>query len=521
MTKNEDLFIIDANFFICLLSIEVREIIKNLQKASQELNLKLYTTESVFEEIKASNKIKQNLRKIISIENIEENKIKDLKNKLKKKNIRFPAQDNDLSLIQLAITLLNEIKVNQVNLVTDDFKLAKNTAILYPKEINVLSLSSFLLKIHREIPKSQMRNYFKNVWQQSLNYTLGYIIERSKIYPAESKITWLIERAVSVTENSIITQDSYLDEGKIEFGIGSSKYNQELNIAENYIEGKPISQSEEELVENIINFLENLKISREYLKRSREAIIKNDSKQAVKFLKKGNGFLVSLLQLALGQLKKMDDYEIVENLICSEISKMEFLRAFLLVSLGHINSAIDSLERAALFSTIIHNHTTCLTLNYVKALILLFHGLYANSIMAYNFTEELAEVYKDENLKLKCLIGKAIALYMEGELEDKNTAMAIMSEISEIDFKEKIFDAIIVFSELGDYFLALGHSQLATNLYNEALEMTIDAGQDYKIDILVEKLKRAYIATVINGFCNEEDIVKNIDVLLDKAYRVK
>ncbi|MFO7795274.1 MAG: hypothetical protein ACQERB_02740 [Promethearchaeati archaeon] len=521
MTKNEDLFIIDANFFICLLSIEVREIIKNLQKASQELNLKLYTTEAVFEEIKAPDKIKQNLRQIISIENIEEKQINELKNKLKKKNIRFPAQDNDLSLIQLAITLLSEIKVNQVNLVTDDFKLAKNTAILYPKKINVLSLSSFLLKIHREIPKSQMRNYFKNVWQQSLNYTLGYIIERSKIYPAESKITWLIERAVSVTENSIITQDSYLDESKIEFGIGSSKHNEELNIAENYIEGKPISQSEEEVVENIINFLENLKISREYLKRSREAIIKNDSNQAVKFLKKGNGFLVSLLQLALGQLKKMDDYEIVENLICSEISKMEFLRAFLLVSLGHINSAIDSLERAALFSTIIHNHTTCLTLNYVKALILLFHGLYANSIMAYNFTEELAEVYKDENLKLKCLIGKAIALYMEGELEDKNTAMAIMSEISEIDFKEKIVDAIIVFSELGDYFLALGHSQLATNLYNEALEMTIDAGQDYKIDILVEKLKRAYIATVINGFCNEEDIVKNIDVLLDKAYTVK
>ena len=521
MTKSENLFIIDANFFICLLSIKVREIIKNIQKASQELNLKLYTTEAVFEEIKAPDKIKQNLRQIISIENIEEKEINELKNKLKKKNIRFPAQDNDLSLIQLAITLLSEIKVNQVNLVTDDFKLAKNTAILYPKKINVLSLSSFLLKIHREIPKSQMRNYFKNVWQQSLNYTLGYIIERSKIYPAESKITWLIERAVSVTENSIITQDSYLDESKIEFGIGSSKHNEELNIAENYIEGKPISRSEEEVVENIINFLENLKISREYLKRSREAIIKNDSNQAVKFLKKGNGFLVSLLQLALGQLKKMDDYEIVENLICSEISKMEFLRAFLLVSLGHINSAIDSLERAALFSTIIHNHTTCLTLNYVKALILLFHGLYANSIMAYNFTEELAEVYKDENLKLKCLIGKAIALYMEGELEDKNTAMAIMSEISEINFKEKIVDAIIVFSELGDYFLALGHSQLATNLYNEALEMTIDAGQDYKIDILVEKLKRAYIATVINGFCNEEDIVKNIDVLLDKAYRVK
>ena len=83
--------------------------------------------------------------------------------------------------------------------------------------------------------------------------------------------------------------------------------------------------------------------------------------------------------------------KIVEQIICSEISKMEFLRAFLLVSLGRINSAISSLERAALFSTIIHNHKTCLTLNYIKALILLFHGLHKRAIMQYNFTEELAD----------------------------------------------------------------------------------------------------------------------------------
>lgn len=519
MSENESI-IFDANFFICMLSIKVRDILKNLQKASEELDFDFYTTQAVFEEIKAPSKYKEELQKIIIIKKIDVKDIEAIKKKLDKKNIRFPAQDNDLSLIQLAITLVNEKDLDQIHLVTDDFKLAKNTALLYSREINVLSLSSFLLKIHREIPKSRMRNYFKNVWQQSLNYTLGYIIERSKIYPAESKITWLIERAVSVTEDSIITRDSYLDENKIEFGIGSSKYNEELRISEKYIEGKSLTHEEEERIEKIAKFLENLKISREYVKRSRDAIVKNDSKQAVKFLKKGNGFLVSLLQLALGQLKKMDDYEIVENLICSEISKMEFLRAFLLVSLGHINSAIDSLERAALFSTIIHNYTTCLTLNYVKALILLFHGLYSNSIMAYNFTEELAEVYKDENLKLKCVIGKAIALYIQGNDEDKNRAMDIISEISTIDFEEKIVDAIIVFSELGDYFLALGHSQLATNLYNEALEMTIDAGQDYKLDILVEKLKRAYIATVINGFYDEE-IVDHIDLLLDKAYKVK
>jgi len=160
----------------------------------------------------------------------------------------------------------------------------------------------------------------------------------------------------------------------VKFEIGASMYTEELEIAEKYIENQELPASEEEMVVGIINFLENLKISREYVKRAREAIIKNESKEAVNFLKKGNGFLVSLLQLASGQLAKRRDYEIIQQLICSEISKMEFLRAFLLVSLARINPAIDSLERAALFSTIIHNFKTCLTLNYVKALILLFHG---------------------------------------------------------------------------------------------------------------------------------------------------
>jgi tetratricopeptide (TPR) repeat protein len=222
--------------------------------------------------------------------------------------------------------------------------------------------------------------------------------------------------------------------------------------------------------------------------------------------------------VASGELTKIKDYEIVEQIICSEISKMEFLRAYLLVSLGRINSAISSLERAALFSTIIHNHKICLTLNYIKALIYLFHGLYKNAILQYNFTEELAEIYNDERLKLKCLIGKAISLYIEGK--DRDTAMVIMEEISSLNLDENFLDAIIVFSELGDYFLALGHSQIAANLYNQALEISIDYKLTLKSEILIEKLKRSYISTVLEGY-SAEDMVDKLDLLLDKAYVIK
>jgi len=522
MAEKKERIVFDANFFICMNQVKARNILGNLANAGKDLDYEYYISHVVFDEIKAPLTFKERFKKIINVKKVSDSEIEQIKDDLIEFKIRFPAQDPDLSLIVLSKRLLDEDKSLPVHLVTDDFKLAKNAGLLYRGKINLLSLSSFLLKIQRSATTAQMRNYFKNIWKKSLNYTLSYMIERSKVYPAEQKITWLIEKAISVTEDSIITKDSQLIEEKIvKFEVGATKeYSDEITIAEKYIESKSLLAREEAKVQDIINFLENLKISREYVKRARDAIIKNDSASAVKFLKRGNGFLVSLLQLASGQLKKLKDDEIVETLICSEISKMEFLRAFLLVSLARVNTAIDSLERAALFSTIIHNFQTCLTLNYLKALIQLFHGFYKSAIMQYNFTEELADIYQDEKLKLKCLIGKAIALYIKGEEDDKYNAVAIMEEISNINLEENFLDAIIVFTELGDYFLALGHSQIATNLYNQALEISIDYKLKFKADILIEKLKRAYIATVISGF-SAEDMIDKLDVLLDKAYSVK
>ncbi|MEJ2279916.1 MAG: hypothetical protein P8Y70_19545 [Candidatus Lokiarchaeota archaeon] len=270
-------------------SIKARNILDHLSKAAEDLDLEYYITNLVSEEIKAPLSFKEKFELVVNVQKVSNEEIIKIKNNLKKLNIRFPAQDNDLSLIALGKLLIQKNNGN-IYLVTDDFKLAKNTSLLYPgKEINILSLSSFLLKIQRTATKSQMRNYFKNVWKKSLNYTLGYMIERSKIYPAEEKITWLIERAVSVTENSVISTDSNLNQ-ELAFGTGKQKYSEVLEVAEKYIEGQNLPVSKQEMIKDILNFLENLKISREYIVKSREAIIKQNSKSAVKYLQKGNGF---------------------------------------------------------------------------------------------------------------------------------------------------------------------------------------------------------------------------------------
>ncbi len=342
------------------------------------------------------------------------------------------------------------------------------------------------------------------------------MIERSKEYPAEAKITWLIERAVSVTENSIITKDMSSGIQGVSLAPMDTTIKKECEICEKYIKGNDLPKSEEEKVESIFNFLENLRIARDYLVHSKKALIKEDIKDSVLNLKKGSSFLTSLLLLAHGKTSGRD-YDIIEQLICSELSKMEFLRGFLLIKIGKINSALEAFDRTALFATIVHNWRTGLTINYLKALIRVFHGFYSSAIKQYDFTSQLAEVYKDSKLVLKCTIGKALALFMENK-ENKSQAISIIEELSNYDTKQYLEEAMIVFSELGDYFLALGHSQISASLYNESLEMAVDGNFEYKIPTLLDKLKRAYIATILSGYTTE---TFNVDVLFQKAYKLK
>ncbi|KKK43296.1 MAG: hypothetical protein Lokiarch_28120, partial [Candidatus Lokiarchaeum sp. GC14_75] len=248
MSKKKDRVVFDANFFICMLQIRARNILGNLEIAANELGYEFYISKVVFNEIKAPHTYLDKLRQILNVEEILPNQIEEVKNDLSKYKIRFPAQDPDLSLVYIAKNLINSEDLSTVHLVTDDFKLVKNTSMLYKGRINILSLSSFLLKIQRTTTTSKTRKYFKDIWRRSLNYTLSYMIERSKTYPAEQKITWLIEKAITVTEDSILSQDLELEnpDAGMKFEIGASRYLEEITIAEKYISNQDLSKSEEE-----------------------------------------------------------------------------------------------------------------------------------------------------------------------------------------------------------------------------------------------------------------------------------
>ena len=144
MLEKKERMVFDANFFICMLQIRARNIIGNLERAAKELGYDYFISEVVFNEIKAPHTYKDKLRQIMNVKEILPIEIEDVKNDLIPYSVRFPAQDPDLSLVYIAKNLIEKSNSLPVHLVTDDFKLVKNTSLLYKGKINILSLSSFL-----------------------------------------------------------------------------------------------------------------------------------------------------------------------------------------------------------------------------------------------------------------------------------------------------------------------------------------------------------------------------------------
>ena len=135
--------IFDANYFICMLQIKARNVLKNLEIVADDLGYEYYISQVVFDEIKAPHTYKDKLKSIVNVEKILPSKIDAIKDDLNQFNVRFPAQDPDLTLVCIGKKLLDENDALPVHLVTDDFKLAKNTNLLYKGKINILSTKFF------------------------------------------------------------------------------------------------------------------------------------------------------------------------------------------------------------------------------------------------------------------------------------------------------------------------------------------------------------------------------------------
>ena len=156
MPKMSEIIVFDANFFICMNSIRAKNLLGNLDSVASDLGFEYYISTVVFDEIKAPHTFREKFQKIIRVEEITDSEIEAVKKSLSSQGIRFPAQDPDLSLLSLSQKLYGNDNELKISLVSDDFKLVKNANLFFHGKINTLSLSSFLLKIHRTISNKQL-----------------------------------------------------------------------------------------------------------------------------------------------------------------------------------------------------------------------------------------------------------------------------------------------------------------------------------------------------------------------------
>jgi len=214
------------------------------------------------------------------------------------------------------------------------------------------------------------------------------------------------------------------------------------------------------------------------------------------------------------------NYQFFEKLIASEISKTIFLKAYILISLNKVVSALDSLDETALFATISRLPNTVLSINYLKGLLYIFNSFYNKAIGQFEFNYKLAESLKVEKnlaeiLKLKAIIGESITSFLIDQQAEALEKVAYVTN----KFKPSFENLMVALIDSGDYFLAMGFPEIASNLYSEGLECAIDAKINWKYNFLLSKMKKAYMSSALLG--EDARPTNEISLLIDKFHDLK
>jgi len=513
------IFIFDANFFISLKEIKAPRPYINLAFAQKRIKVHFYVSGQIFNECPfIVGTDFQEFEKGVKIGMIKDEEISIVKKDLKRKGVHSFAQDPDLSLIALSKELKDKNESNEIYIVTDDFKLNQNVDVIGYR-VKCLSLPAFLQFLGKNLTGKQ-KTYWKVARKKVLKLNLDYMMSRSTIYNPQAKIAWLIENAVNIAGEGIqLNENTSAIKEKAKKKEISNEEKKLMKVCEDFIQKKTISKENRKLIEPYKFGLEEIKKSRQFLKKAKHELTKNDFRSSLKNIRIANEKLNRVFQLMGAKLIEKN-YQFFEKLIASEISKTIFLKAYILISLNKVVSALDSLDETALFATISRLPNTVLSINYLKGLLYIFNSFYNKAIGQFAFNYKLAEalqVDKDlaEILKLKAIIGESITSFLIDQQAEALEKVAYVTD----KFKPSFSNLMVALIDSGDYFLAMGFPEIASNLYSEGLECAIDSGIKWKYNFLISKMKKAYMSSALLG--TEARPTNEISLLIDKFHDLK
>ncbi|MHA1793551.1 MAG: hypothetical protein ACTSVI_12955 [Promethearchaeota archaeon] len=519
-----DLFFLDSNLFISLEKFSSQLWLSKFSAILDEnKDIEFNVSKQILNELPFIRGEKRNLfKKIIKIHDVTKENLVDLKQKFKESNL---AQDPDLTLLFLA----NESSSSHVSwLVTDDYKLVQNAHALN-NNIKILTPGSFLLKLFTLTQNKYLKRFFKSMEKKVTDYSIQYILSRKDIYPAAKKLSWLIDRTASlILPSSDTLADS--EDGSSEFiknktqFISSKELNEEMlfkiRAADLYLSGAmTLSKKHLDLIEPYLPFLDVLKTSVERLKVIKKEILSNDYENAREIARTLSNDVISACIKA--KFEFPDEFEILYIISAIQVYKISFFMVYISLLDNDIMMAFNHLTETAYWAMQSHQDKALLNAVYMKAMLFFFNkddipDFYRKAIENFEYAQFLALNLENDEIFLKCLLGKAISSFQVLEIKDANEYIKMVQDFS----TEKPAVAVDVFSEMADYFLAFGKPEYSVFLYDEALEAAVAADLDFKIQSLLEKMKRSYIIAGIHM----NDIERgglHLDTLLDESFELK
>ncbi|MHA1795394.1 MAG: hypothetical protein ACTSUK_04735 [Promethearchaeota archaeon] len=510
--SSRPVFIFDANFFIGLKEIRAESPYTNLALAKKKLNLRFYVSAQVFNEcpfIVGSNF--RDFTKGIEVVMVKDKELNHVKDELFRRGVKLMAQDPDLSLVALGMQL--NTKDNEVYIVSDDFKLSQNIENLN-QDIKCLPLPSFLQMLGQNL-KGVSQRYWKLVRKKILKLNLDYMMSRSDIYAPQAKIAWFIENSIDIAGMGVNLRAAMDEDEKEKEVLDSEK--KILNVCYDYIQKRKISPEDSKKIKHFEKSLKKIQKERENLIQAQKYLMKNDFKNTLKILRRTNEILNRDFQLMGAKLREKD-YQLLEQVFASEISKVVFLRCFVLIASNKFISALDALDQTALFATVARLPETVLAINYLKALLYILNSYYNKAIDQFKFNYNLAmnlhvRPHIAEILQLKAVIGNCITNYL---IDQQNEAFKLVTSTIKSLTSKSIPNLMQALLDSGEYFLAMGFPEIASNLYSEALECAIDSKKKWKYSFIIGKMKEAYMASALIG--TEIRPSADISILIDKFH---
>jgi tetratricopeptide (TPR) repeat protein len=380
-------------------------------------------------------------------------------------------------------------------LVSDDFKI-HTTQMDLGLSFKVVSPSAFLLKLSNSNAAGHDRRLFRRLYRHVRRREIEYMLSRRDTYNIEPKLGWLVDNLLA----------SETGAGRTRIVKVTEDHEVDFAPVYRYISGEHVRSSKLADFKDILSHLEFLK---EYTGTKNEVMIHVEAgefESAIQLIRTAIARLKLRLQLASTETDVVNGLKL-RQVYAHFLTHYYFMIAFLTLSTGDVLNAEERLDDAGFCALITRDVEDILKASYIKSLLYLSVEDHREAREQFEATERLAIGYGSPTSRFRALFGKGLTIFLAG---DRKSAERSMEELSHM-LKEMGREATHELKEFGDHLYNFGRAELASSVYDEALECAVEWHQADDIREISNRIKQCHAALSSAGHTVDTDLAALVD----------